>query len=266
MIMKSNRANGFSLVELMVALVAGLIVSYAVVAFTMSSLKSNAEYVQSSRLTQELRNSLDLVSREIRRAGYDENYMSFLSRSDGVTSAFTPVLLDNSNPSPTSGSCIIYAYDRANGTPGTVDVDNGEVRAIRRVVVTPVGASAAVGVIEYAASASGTRPACNGATADYSQYPPVCDATSHWCALSDPSTLNITQFNLTETASTAIGSNPSAIRIRNIAVAIQGRLSGDNGTNYLGGVSNSYMRGVATTVKIRSECTKLSITNCNISP
>ena len=41
--MKSTQRNlGFSLIELMVALVAGLIVSYAVIAFCMSSMKSNA--------------------------------------------------------------------------------------------------------------------------------------------------------------------------------------------------------------------------------
>ena len=41
-----NRQHGFSLVELMVALVAGLVVSTAVVAFTLSTMKSNGEYIQ----------------------------------------------------------------------------------------------------------------------------------------------------------------------------------------------------------------------------
>ena len=59
-----------ALVELMVALVAGLIVSAAVTRFFISSMKSNGEYVQSTRLTQELRNILDLMSRDVRRAGY----------------------------------------------------------------------------------------------------------------------------------------------------------------------------------------------------
>ena len=47
--MKSNR--GFSLIELMIALVAGLLVSGAAVLFLMSSMRSNGEYVQSVRLT-----------------------------------------------------------------------------------------------------------------------------------------------------------------------------------------------------------------------
>ncbi len=44
----------------MVAMVAGMIVSAAVLMFFFSSMKSNGEYVQSTRLTQELRNTLDL--------------------------------------------------------------------------------------------------------------------------------------------------------------------------------------------------------------
>jgi prepilin-type N-terminal cleavage/methylation domain-containing protein len=71
MSLQYRRSAGFSLVELMVAMVAGLIVTGAVVAFTMSTMKGNTEYVRSARLTQELRNSLDQVTRELRRAGYD---------------------------------------------------------------------------------------------------------------------------------------------------------------------------------------------------
>jgi prepilin-type N-terminal cleavage/methylation domain-containing protein len=84
-----NASAGFSLIELMVALVAGLIVSSAVVAFMMSSFKSNAEYVQSTRLTQELRNSLDLVTRDVRRAGYNEKAMASLG-----TGTASPCLAD----------------------------------------------------------------------------------------------------------------------------------------------------------------------------
>ena len=49
-----------------------------------------ATYVRSTRLTQELRNSLDLVSRELRRAGYDENALRYIamSASNNATSPF----------------------------------------------------------------------------------------------------------------------------------------------------------------------------------
>ncbi len=273
-----NSSRGFTLIELMIALVAGLIVSYAVVAFTMASMKSNAEYVQSTKLTQTLRNTLDLVVRDLRRAGYDDAAVTRLAGgadSPAVgTSPFTAMLLDNSNPSPTNGSCIIYAYDRPAGTlgPGKLDIDTGEVRGLRRVQITPTGATAPVGVIEYATSA-GSKPTCGGATAVYTSYPPTCNSTSLWCPLTDSATINIQQFSISEPAPTSpiVGLNPSAIRIRNLEVAISARLVGDSGTlladgTYLTGVSTSYARGVQATVKVRSDCVKSTVANCILSP
>lgn len=63
MIDYQRQSRGFSLVELMISLAIGLIVVSAVLAFTLSSLTANSEYVQSTRLSQELRNSMDFISR-----------------------------------------------------------------------------------------------------------------------------------------------------------------------------------------------------------
>lgn len=266
-----NGSRGFTLIELMIALVAGLIVSYAVVAFTMASMKSNAEYVQSAKLTQTLRNTLDLVVRDLRRAGYDDAAVTRLAGgadSTAVgTSPFSPLLLENGSPTPTNGSCIIYAYDRPGliAEAGKLQIGNGEVRGLRRVQVTPTGATASVGVIEYATSST-IKPACGGATAVYTSYPPACNSTSLWCPLTDSATINIRQFTITEGLSSVVGVNPNAVRIRNMRVAITGRLVGDDSTTYLNGVSTSYKRGLQANVKIRSDCVKSAILDCIASP
>ena len=87
------RERGFSLVELMVAMVAGLVVGGAVLAFAIASMKSNADYLVSTRLTQDLRSTLDLVTRELRRSGYDEDSLGYISTSSG--SDFARLLLDD---------------------------------------------------------------------------------------------------------------------------------------------------------------------------
>lgn len=275
----SSHNRGFSLVELMVGMVAGLIVSYAVIAFVLSSMKTNGEYVQSTKLTQGLRNTMDLVVRDLRRAGYDDLAISRLN--GGATSAavglspFAKICRADSgdNSCQTGGSaydCIIYAYDRpstASGSAaGKLDVNNGEVRGIRRVVVTPTGATASVGVIEYATSENSTKPACDGATAVYTSYPPSCNTTSKWCPLTDSATLNVRAFTITENSSTAIGSDPVAIRVRNFTVALTARRVGDINNTYLGGVDTSYKRGVQASIKVRTDCVQTTITNCNASP
>ena len=56
--------------------------------------------------------------------------------------------------------CIIYAYDRAPGTPGQIDLGNQEVRAVRRATTTIEGQT--VGVIEVGESSAGQSPAWRG--------------------------------------------------------------------------------------------------------
>jgi type II secretory pathway component PulJ len=256
------RARGFTLVELMVALVAGLLVSIAVVAFLMSSFRSNSQYIQSTRLTQELRNSLDIVTRDLRRAGYDENALAKLAT--GQASKFSRIKLDleiSPNTTPKTYECVIYGYDRPDQgacglTPpagGTIDTCNGEVRGIRRKQVTINGAS--IGVLEYAVSEGSTKPDCAGASPDYSAFPATCNATSKWCLLSDPSRLDISQFALTDRRFT-LGSGTSQVQMRNLDVNLAGRVAGNT----------EYTRGVRSNVRIRSECYDALISNCSNVP
>lgn len=260
--MTAPRQGGFTLVELMVALVAGLLVSLAVVAFLMSSFRSNSEYIQSTRLTQELRNSLDIATRDLRRAGYDENALAKMST--GAASKFARVKLDleiSPNTTPKTYSCVIYGYDRPDqgacgGTPpagGTVDTCNGEIRGLRRKQVTINGAS--IGVLEYAVSDAAVTPACNGASPDYSVFPATCNTTSKWCLLSDPSRLDISQFAVTDRRVT-VGTSPTQVQMRNLDVTLAGRVAGNT----------EYTRGVRSNVRVRSECYDSVIANCNGVP
>jgi prepilin-type N-terminal cleavage/methylation domain-containing protein len=250
------RQRGFSLVELMVALTAGLIVSGAAIAFLMSSFRSNGEYVISTRLTQELRNTLDLATRDLRRAGYDQYAMSGMAT--GRISPFSRIRLCDAagncvggSPAPTPPlTCVIYSYDRDVGNHGTLDVDQGEVRALRRRTATVNGISG-VGIIEYAVSADGVRPQCDAAGPDYSTFPIACNSSTKWCALSDPTRLDVTSFVITDG-----GSNSGAVKIRDLTLVLQGRPAG----------KTDYVRGVKANVRIRSDCYDTSLANCTLSP
>ena len=63
-----HRVRGFSLIELMVAMVAGLLVSGAAIALIVAMIKSNAETIRATRLTQELRTTAEVIARNLRRA------------------------------------------------------------------------------------------------------------------------------------------------------------------------------------------------------
>jgi type IV pilus assembly protein PilW len=237
----SKRRNlGFSLVELMVALVAGLLVSTAVVAFALSSMRSNGEYVQSTKLTQELRASMDLISRELRRAGYDETSIQLMAT--GVVSPFARMQLGNTN------TCVLYSYDRTGGNPGKVDVGQGEVRGIRWKSRNVNNVN--VGVLEFAQSSTGKGVDCAGTTPDYSKYPPACDATSNWCALSDPRVLDITNFLITPTITTVNG-----VELRNLKVSMTGGIVGKTDVS----------RTIESNIRVRTDCFDSSA-NCAKNP
>jgi Tfp pilus assembly protein PilW len=247
---------GFSLIELMVALVAGLIVVGAVLAFTVSSVKSNSDFVKSTRLMQELRNSSDFIASELKRAGYDEAAMKYLANPVSTeVSLFAPILVDT-----TAGqNCVIYAYDRQPGRPGKVDADNGEIRGIRRAT------TGGIGVIEVAESTATVTPACNGAQPDYSQYPTTCNTASGWCPLSDPRSIDIQTFTVSTAASgtnsngvrsIAGGSTFNALQLREFQVTLAGNLRNDPAAT----------RDIRANIKVRADCLRQNLAACILAP
>lgn len=273
--------RGFSLIEMMIALAAGLIVSGAAIAFLLSSMKSNGEYVQSTRLTQELRNTLDLVTRDLSRAGYNDNSLLFVSLPN--VSVFAPMLIKDDTPFVTAGTpstygnadgrgCVIYAYDRTFplgyvddstcddvtgcGTPGAIDFARGEVRGLRRVCVDgDCNDANDVGVIEFFESKTGVTnpPTCaQTGQADYSAYPPTCNTTSGWCPLSDPKVVNISRFALINTSTTV----SNVMRIRDLTLFMEGSLVR----------TPDFTRSVSTKIKVRADCINPTIASCAVAP
>jgi Tfp pilus assembly protein PilW len=257
-------AAGFSLIELMIALVAGLVVIGAVLAFTVSSVKANSDFVKSARLMQELRNTSDYVTSELKRAGYDEAAMDYVSNpSVSAVSKFSPMLVDTSDPAK---NCIIYAYDRQPGTPGGVDLDNGEVRAIRRSTTTMDGQT--IGVIEVAESTSTITPVCNGNAPDYANYPTTCNTASGWCPLSDPRVIDVSAFTVSTAKTDTSGgysrgvqtipgsSGFNAMQLRELEVTMTGNLRNDVAIN----------RSVKANIKVRADCLRANVAACNAAP
>lgn len=250
----AGRQAGFSLIELMVAMVAGLVVGGAVLAFAIASMKSNADYLVSTRLTQDLRSTLDVVTRELRRSGYDEDSLGYVSSNSG--SGFARLLLGDETASG-SGlfQCVIFAYDRAGGSVigGAPEPGNGEVRGFRYAERDVDGT--AVGVIEYAVSSAGVTPACDGAAPDYDDYPATCEASSGWCALSDPTRLVVTGFTIADRR-TGVPSSAPVVEVRELDVSMTGDAVG----------SGDYTRTFASTVRVRSDCYDPTLDNCKLTP
>ena len=119
-------ARGFSLVELMVAMVLGLLVVSAVLAFIFSLIRANSETVLSTRLNQEMRATMSLIANDVRRARGMSDPIGAIGTSATVINPFSAVAIP-------SATCIRYAY--AEGSAGTnyraIRLNGGKVELVR---------------------------------------------------------------------------------------------------------------------------------------
>ncbi|MFM5598994.1 PilW family protein [Aeromonas veronii] len=103
------------MVELMVAMVAGLLLVAAVTSLFATILKANQTAMQTSRLNQELQSITDMIARDVQRAGYDLGATAFLAAASGARSPFyfdtsSDLMIETSTGSKIY-RCIVVKYD-----------------------------------------------------------------------------------------------------------------------------------------------------------
>lgn len=214
-----RRPGGFSLLELMLGMTLGLLVLASVLAFYGTVVRSSADNLKGARLNQDLRATLNLISRELRRAGFwaavpfvdDMTANPFLSTalgSDLKVGAFTGEM---------ANSCITFTYDLdadkrlgvgAGGTADAIrDTDN----------VEQLGYRLRNGAIEY--RTGGSPFSCTGGT---------------WERLTEPEVVIAgLVFQLGETClnvgapGTACAAGGIGQYLRRVDVTLSGRLASD---------------------------------------
>lgn len=106
MLLRANSQKGFTLVEMMVALVLGLIVVAAVISLVTSIMKSNRQTIESTRLMQELRATAAVVTADVRRSRSVVDPLAVVTQSGG-----NPF----KNVTTATAGCIQYGYESAAG-------------------------------------------------------------------------------------------------------------------------------------------------------
>jgi prepilin peptidase dependent protein B len=112
-----KKQTGYTLIELMIALVLGLIVVGAAVSIYIATIRSSSDIIKSARLSHDLDSALAIMVNDIRRAGY---WGGAMVGSDSRNNPFTQPATDLHSP---SADCVLYTYD-ANDD-GIVDPTNG---------------------------------------------------------------------------------------------------------------------------------------------
>lgn len=139
--------TGYTLIEMMVALALGLIISAAVTGLVVANINNNNAMIKGMRASEEARALNEIITRELRRARYDAAALGNLGSGASGTTFKT---IDTA-----TSECIKYAYD-ANGNGAG---DSGEFRMFSRQVV------GGKGVVKFGQFADAASVSCTGGVA-----------------------------------------------------------------------------------------------------
>jgi len=181
-----KRQAGFTLIEAMISLALSLIVTAAMVALMANSLGTSTRVIHMSQLTDEMRNAMSMMTRDVRRANYSANSIycygnSACGYAGGVAEQVgdIQVTLDQ--------SCFTFNLDRDFSGPVTNDPAGG-FRLMAHPTILSAEDGLGVGVIQM-----WTGDASPGCGDGYAQ--------AEWVELTDPGKVNITVFTVDDSGS-----------------------------------------------------------------
>jgi Tfp pilus assembly protein PilW len=200
---------GAGLMEVMVAMSISLVVTASMVALMSNSLSSTTRIIKMTKLADDMRVAMQMMTRDVRRSSYNANSMFCYANddcaTDGAITAAGDITIADSN------DCFTFLMDRDHDGDSTEDDAGG----FRRVT------SGGVGVIEMW-------------TGDAS---PDCDAAAGslgWVQITNPDNMDIFTFIIDDNLSyTQViqddgAGNTLSQRVRKVRMNLQGRLIMDN--------------------------------------
>jgi len=114
-VLKLKKTEGFTLIELMVAIAIGMVVLAAVTTTFMSQTKFYSAQEQVNEMEQNARGALDLIARELKMAGYKPNGGSFSGITYDTTQLRIQADISGTDGLTTSANeDIIYTYNSTN--------------------------------------------------------------------------------------------------------------------------------------------------------
>lgn len=196
------REAGLTLIEILIALAINAFVFGVLIAVFVSNLNYYHKSIEINRLNDQLQTVLQLMSDDIRRAGYwaNANTDIGLAQNNNPFQAAGVDLTING-----SGNCILFAYDQdANGSLAAISSTVDDER------------------YGYRLSGSAVQARPPGAAYD-------CTASAGaWENMTDTNVLTITALSFTPTTVTmTTGPGTKGISLRSIDISLTGRLTSD---------------------------------------
>ncbi|RQP24959.1 PulJ/GspJ family protein [Piscinibacter terrae] len=111
-----TRQRGFTLVEVMVGLVVGLLVVVAAAALLATHLREHRSMLVEARLMQDLRTSTDIIVRDVRRSGYWGNARTALRPGMAASNPYVAL-----SPASASAEAVSFQLSRDATENDTLD-------------------------------------------------------------------------------------------------------------------------------------------------
>jgi len=211
-----SKQKGFTLIEIMIALMLGLIIIGATLNIYISTIKASSDTVKSARLNYDMETAMQFMINDIRRAGYWGGAVT------GSTSTANPFIIGTGNiqliepvaVGSTDFTCILYTYD--SDSDGAIN--NGEYYGFKLD--------------------AGTIKSSSKDTVDDSGD---CTKANYWENILDSDTVEITSLTFSsvnskcrntstspdQLCSVGISSGDLAVEARQIDITITGRVKSD---------------------------------------
>ena len=203
------KQKGMSLMEVLVAMSVSMVVAASMVALMANTLSSTARIINMTKLADDLRTTMQMMTRDVRRTSYNVNSMFCYANSDCGTDG--AVTLAGDITINAGNDCFTFLTDPDHDGDSTENDAGG----FRRVI------SSGVGVIEM--WSGNAAPDCS-----------VAAGTAGWDQITNPETMDIFTFSVDENLSytqeilnDGLG-NTLSQKIRKIRMDMGGRLVLDN--------------------------------------
>jgi len=180
-----KRQRGMTLMELLVAGLISVIVASGMVILMANTLGTGTQTIKLTKLSQQLRTAMQIMTREIRRANYHTTYASCFGDLNclatlGITDEVSEININGTN------DCVWFWYDRPQRCPTSSCTANQLLAAQTAITAETVAGfrrttSGGIGVIQMTTSGTSTAN---------------CPTTG-WVDITNPDLVDITSFNVT---------------------------------------------------------------------
>ena len=206
--------RGMSLMELLVAGAISIITSSGMMILMINTVGTGSLTVQMTRVTHDMRVTMSIMTRELRRANYHSGYMSCYGNANcltnmpglgDITARVGSINIEDNDNS----DCFWFWYDRPQ-SGAEVAVTAETVAAFRRTVV-----GGTVGKIQMTTLRSNA---------------PDCDADTDWVDITNPDIVDILTFNVSDAQSLTetINVSGNTQNVERIALSMTAKLIADN--------------------------------------